>query len=74
MAILRKKQKDNKKLLSHEEIYKIMQWLPLLVSSAFFLINLIRKNTPAMIVIGICLVALIAIFIITKKKNAVVAA
>lgn len=69
MAILRRKQKDNKKMLSHEEIYKIMQWLPVLVSSVFFLINLIKQNTPAMIVIGICLITLIAIFIITKKKN-----
>ena len=45
MAIFRKKQKDNKKMLSHEEIYKIMQWLPVLVASIFFLINLIKKNS-----------------------------
>lgn len=69
MDILRKKQKDNKKMLSHEEIYKIMQWLPVLVASIFFIINLIKKNTAAMIVIGICLAALVAIFIITKKKD-----
>lgn len=69
MRIFRKKQKDNKKTLSHEEIYKIMQWLPILVSSVFFIINLIRVNTAAMIVIGICLVLLIAVIIITKKRN-----
>lgn len=69
MGILCKKQKDNKKMLSHEEIYKIMQWLPVLVSSVFFLINLIKGNTAAMIVIGICLATLVAISIITKKKS-----
>jgi len=69
MAIFRKKQNDNKKMLSHEEIYKIMQWLPVLVASVFFLINLIKGNTPAMIVIGICLAVLITVSIITKKKD-----
>jgi len=69
MDILRKKQKDNKKILSHEEIYKIMQWLPVLVSSVFFLINLVKGNTAAMIVIGICLVVLVAISIVIKKKS-----
>ena len=69
MGSLCGKQKDNKKMLSHEEIYKIMQWLPVLVASVFFLVNLIRGNTAAMIVIGICLVVLVAIFIIIKEKN-----
>jgi len=69
MEIFRKKQRDNKKLLSHEDIYKIMQWLPVIVASAFFLINVIRVNTVAMLVIGACLVTLIAVFIFTKKKN-----
>lgn len=69
MAILRRKQKNQNKILSHEEIYKIMQWLPTVVASAFFLINVIKKNTAAMLVIGVCLVALIALSIITKKKN-----
>lgn len=69
MAILHKKQNDNKKMLSHEEIYKIMQWLPVLVASVFFLINLIKQNTVAMIVIGICLATLITISVIAKKKD-----
>lgn len=69
MGIFSRKAKDSKKMLSHEEIYKIMQWLPVVVASAFFLINLIKGNTAAMIVIGICLAVLIALFVITKKKN-----
>jgi len=69
MGIIRRKKENNKKILSHEEIYKIMQWLPVFVASAFFLINLIKVNTAAMLVIGTCLLVLIATFIFTKKKN-----
>ncbi len=69
MGIFNKRQRDKGKMMSHEEIYKIMQWLPVVVASAFFIINLIKGNTAAMIVIGICLALLIAIFLITKKKN-----
>lgn len=69
MGIIRRKKETNKKIMSHEEIYKIMQWLPVFVASVFFLINLIKLNTAAMLVIGTCLVALIATFVFTKKKN-----
>ncbi len=58
-----------KKMLSHEQMYKIMQWLPVVVASAFFMINALKGNTPAMIVIGICLLAFIGIPVISKKKN-----
>ena len=68
-GIIRRKKENSKKIMSHEEIYKIMQWLPVFVASVFFLINLIKLNTAAMLVIGTCLVALIATFIFTKKKN-----
>lgn len=69
MGIFNRKAKDSKKMLTHEEIYKIMQWLPVVVASAFFIINLIKGNTAAMIVIGICLAILITMSVLTKKKN-----
>lgn len=69
MTILRKKTQNNKKILSHEEIYKIMQWLPVLVASVFFLINLIKGNTAALLVIGVCLAVLVGFFLFSKKRN-----
>ena len=47
--------KKEKQMMTPEKIYKIMQWLPVLGASVFFLINLIKGNVPAIIVIGICL-------------------
>lgn len=69
MGIFNKGQRSKGKMMSHEEIYKIMQWLPVVVASAFFLINLIKGNGPALAVIGLCLALLIAIFVITKKRE-----
>lgn len=63
------KQKETKKMLTQESIYKIMQWLPVGVASVFFIINLIKGNIPALIVIGICLIAFVGIFVIAKVKN-----
>ncbi len=58
-----------KKMLTHEQMYKIMQWVPVVVASAFFLINAIKGNTAAMLVIGLCLLAFISIPIVGVKKN-----
>lgn len=63
------KQKETKKMLSQEEIYRIMQWLPIVVTSIFFIINLLRGNVAAMVVIGICLVAFIGILVVVKAGN-----
>lgn len=63
------KQTKEKKMMTPEKIYKIMQWLPVAVAAVFFLINVIKKNTPAIIVIGICLLAFAAFFWISSKKN-----
>jgi len=64
-----KKQKKEKKMMTVEKIYKIMQWLPVVVASLFFLINTIKGNTPAMIVIGLCLVVFIGLSVFSQKKN-----
>lgn len=62
-------EKKQKKMMTVERIYQIMQWLPVAVASIFFLINTIKGNTSAMIVIGLCLIVFISLTVISKKKN-----
>ena len=66
---MREMQKQTKKMMSHESIYKIMQWLPLLVSGLFFLKNVVAGNTTAMVTIGICLTVLVTIMVLIKVRN-----
>lgn len=61
--------KKEKKKMSPEMIYNIMQWLPILVSAVFFIINVAKKNTAAMLVIGLCLAIFIAIAVVVKVKK-----
>lgn len=62
-------EKKQKKMMTVEKIYKVMQWLPVGVSSIFFLINALKGNVPAMIVIGLCLLVFMSLTIISKKRN-----
>lgn len=64
-----KEKKENKKVLSHEAIYRIMQWLPVAAASVFFVINVFKKNTSAMLVIGICLAVLIGFYIFAGVRQ-----
>jgi len=57
------------KMMTHEQIFKIIQYLPPGVAAIFFLINVLKGNTMAMLVIGVCLIAFIGITIFTQKKN-----
>lgn len=59
----------NKKMLSNETIFKILQSLPIVVTVAFLIINILKKNVPAMITIGICLVAFTMIIVGMRVKN-----
>ncbi len=61
--------KKQKKMMTVEKIYKLMQWLPVAVASIFFLINALKGNMPAMIAIGVCLVVFIGLNIIAQKRN-----
>lgn len=61
--------KKEKRLLSHETIYKIMQWLPILVTGIFFVKNVVEKNLQAMLVIGICLCVFSAVLLFMKMRN-----
>ena len=64
-----KKNNDNKKMLANETLYKILQWLPIFVSAVFFIINVLKKNVLAILVIGLCLLVFTAIIVITKWKK-----
>ena len=66
---MEKKQKKDKQMMTPEKIYKIMQWLPVAVASIFFLINVLKGNTPAIIVIGICLAVFIGLSIVSNKRK-----
>ena len=66
---MEKKEKEAKKMLSHEEIYRIMQWLPPVVAGVFFLKNLTGGNTTALLTIGICLVVFVGVLIFVKVRN-----
>lgn len=63
------KYKNNKKMIANETLYKVLQWLPIVVSIVFFVINILKKNVPAMIVIGLCLLIFSLIIVITKVKD-----
>ncbi len=66
---MNKRKKDAKKMLSHESIYKIMQWLPVIVCSLFFIKNIGEENAAALITIGACLAVFISILVIVKVRN-----
>lgn len=66
---MKAKEKEPKKILSNESIYKIMQWLPPVVAGAFLLKNVAAHNTLAMLVIGVCLVTYISVAIIANVRK-----
>lgn len=61
--------KEIKTPISHEKIYQIMQWLPVLVTGLFFVKNVAAKNPTGMITIGICLAGFIAMLLIMRGVN-----
>lgn len=63
------RKKESKKMMSHENIYNIMQWLPIAVSGAFFLKNMFVGTVAAMVTIGICLAVFGSLLIIMKVRN-----
>ena len=64
-----KKNKGKEKTISHEAIYKIMQWLPVIVAALFFLKNVSEKNTVAMTAIGICLVIFVGMLVFVRVRK-----
>ena len=66
---MKKEQNKDKKMLSNETIYKIMQWLPPSITALFLVKNVVAKDVGAMITIGLCLVAFIGVLVVAKVKN-----
>ena len=66
---MNKGQKETKKILSHEAIYKIMQWLPVAIAGLFFLKNLGSGDAVALVTIGITLAVFIGILVFVKVRN-----
>lgn len=66
---MKRGKKEAKKILSHEEIYKIMQWLPVAAAGVFFLKNVGSGDAVALVTIGITLAVFIGILVFVKAKN-----
>ena len=64
-----KEQKEPKKIMSHEKIYQIMQWMPVAVAGLFFLKNVIGGDVGAMIAIGVILAVFIGIVIFVRVRK-----
>lgn len=62
-------EQKTKKMMTNEKIYRITKWVPILVASVYFLINVIKGQGPAMVAIGACLVVFISLFAIADKKQ-----
>lgn len=62
-------EKKQKQMMTNEKIYKITQWVPITIASIFFVINAIKGNTPAMLVIGGCVLVFVGLFWLANKKN-----
>lgn len=64
-----KEQKTTKKMLSHESIYKIMQWLPPVVAALFFVKNLSGGDATALLTIGVSLALFVGMSVFVKVRK-----
>lgn len=62
-------QKGRKEIMSHEKIYRIMQWLPIVVAGLFFLINAIKGNGEAVVAIGVILAAFVGVLVFVRVRK-----
>lgn len=62
-------EKKDKKPMSHESIYKVMLNVTLVVASAFFIMNLIKGNMTATLVIGITVAVFAGSNVYMKKAD-----
>ncbi len=53
--------KNGKKIISTEKIYKIMQWLPIVVAAVFMLINALKGNGTTFLIIAALLVVFLGV-------------
>ena len=66
---MKMKQAGGKMPISHEQIVKIMQWVPIAVSAIFFVKNIAEGSMTGMIVIGLCLALFIASTVVLKIRK-----
>ena len=62
-------EKKQKQMMTNEKIYKITQWVPVAIATIYFIINVVKGNIPAMLVIGGCLIVFVSLFSIANKKQ-----
>lgn len=62
-------EKKQKQMMTNEKIYKITQWVPVAVALIYFIINVVKGNLPAILVIGGCLLIFASLFSIANKKQ-----
>lgn len=62
-------QESQKKPISYETIFRIMKNVTIAVALVFLIINVIKKNMPAIIVIGISLVLFVLMHLLMNKRN-----
>ncbi len=60
---------QEKKPISYDRIFKIMRGVTVGAASAFLILNLVKKNMPAVVVIGLCLVLFVGSSLVLKKNN-----
>lgn len=64
-----RKTKETKKIMSHERIYRIMQWMPVAVAGLFFLKNVISGDVGAMIAIGVVLAVFLGVVVFVRVRK-----
>lgn len=63
---MEQKKRAERKPISKDTIFKVMLYITYIVSGVFFLKNIIGKNFPGMIAIGLCLVIFTAVLLILR--------
>lgn len=63
------KEKVNKKPVEPEKIVKVIQYLPLVITAIFLLLNIIRVNVPGIVCISICELLFAGMVVLIKVKK-----
>lgn len=69
MAKQAKVKDEQRKPITHENIYKVMLWVTYIVAGAFLVINLVKLNVPGIISIGGSLVLFSGVLLFMRKMG-----
>lgn len=64
------KEKQTKKPIAEEKIFKVMFCVTILVAAIFLIKNLVTKNLQETLIIGACIIAFALVFLFLKLKKA----